>query len=55
MALEFAAAFAIGVVSKVPPDPQRPSVTLVPSDVRLIFHPRKAGTKKHDAALINAR
>jgi cytochrome P450 len=55
MALEFAAAFAIGVVSKVPPDPPRPSVTLVPSDVRLIFHPRKAGTKKHDAALINAR
>jgi cytochrome P450 len=50
MALEFAAAFALSVVSKVPADPPKPSVTLVPSDVRLIFHPRKAAHRKHDAA-----
>ncbi len=50
MALEFAAAFHLRVVSKVPADPPKPSVTLVPSDVRLIFQPRHASRKKPNAA-----
>ncbi|MEM7620854.1 MAG: cytochrome P450 [Pseudomonadota bacterium] len=42
VALEFASTFDIEVVSKVPADPPKPSVTLVPSEVKLRMTPKRA-------------
>lgn len=40
IALEFASSFHIEVISKKPADPPKPSVTLVPSDIKLRLTPR---------------
>ena len=44
IALEFASAFEFDVTSEVPAAPPKPSVTLVPSEIRLALRPRQHRT-----------